>query len=134
MRNRRNAQPKIKPAKTLRKRPHSQLPTSAAEKQEQKRTVQQTKLDNDQGTPFEKQLKNKEGQRKANFIKKALMVNTIQECIKAPDRSGDDYVNGYGDNYSSAVYSVHEDLIWVCNISCNSKCRKPKIEPNNSGR
>jgi len=112
LRNRRNAMHKIKPLKTLRKRPHSQLPTAAAEKQVEKRSGQnrrnsQVKIKVEQ-SPYEKRM----GERKAEFIKKALMVNTtgLQERIKAPEQAGDER-NPAGD-YSTAFYSIHEDQIY----------------------
>ena len=115
---------KIKPLKTLRKRnvqPHSQLPPTAGEKQEQKHTVDKqtrkevrrnSKENNEKGSPFQtKQL----GQRKADFIRKALMVNTVQERIKAPEVN-DDGINEFGDSYSSSVYSLHEDQLGIQNL------------------
>ena len=111
--------PKIKPLKTLRKRPHSQLPTTAAAKQEQsKRSDQQQTTQhqasgkgekNKQAVNFEKDII---GQKKAEFIRKALMVNTLQERIKAPETiTASEQHHGYGDNYLSSIYSLHEDQV-----------------------
>ena len=126
LRNRRNAMSKIKPLKTLRKRPHSQLPTAAAEKQ--------TARNNETKRAVKKQTRGTPGRRtstdlsadsdvalsangkqfatnKSNFIRKALMVRTLQESIKAPERN-DQSITDFGDSYSRSIYSVHEDQVY----------------------
>merc|ERR1719285_1054453 len=105
LRKRRNALGKVKPIRTLRKRPHSEMPNteqsnaSGSKGGEKSKDKANKNVDHqaDQGP------QTAEGKRKAEFIKKALMVKNKMEKITVVRADA-------GDQIISQMYTLNDDV------------------------
>ena len=103
LRKRRNALGKVKPIRTLRKRPHSEMPNSEVKKGEPANNKSEKAVKNVDAT--EMQVNTAEGKRKAEFVKKALMAKNKLEKITVVRQDS-------GDQILSQMYTLNDDYVY----------------------
>ena len=104
LRRRRNALGKVKPIRTLRKRPHSEMPNAeqvSSGGNNKTKDKESKKVDSAVDAP----PVTAEGKRKAEFVKKALLVRNKLEKITVVRQEA-------GDQIISQMYTINDDYVF----------------------